>query len=135
MDRTPRDQFIHDLFVTAVEGGINYWSQTTDYHWHLPLAEGEKALDKLDLRGFYAVIEETPEDDTRTKHRINRAVIVRGLKLLASGEATYGGKPISPRMQARFAGIDRTNGDGEDYDASDADNVVQVGLFGDVVYG
>ena len=39
-----RKQFLFDVFVTALEGGIGYWSVAEEYHWK---KDGE------DLDGFF----------------------------------------------------------------------------------
>lgn len=112
---------LHGVFVTALEGGIGYWSCATEYHWSLP--DGEDDLD-----GFYADVEETEtdEDDAPT-HRIDAACILRGLQFFAQPGQGY--KHVRQVARAVLMGED------VDYDAGDADCIVQAGLFGEVVYG
>jgi hypothetical protein len=129
-DKTSRDQFLHYLFTTALEGGIGYWSRCLTYRWSV----GDSSTD--DLKGFEAVIIEEGEDGgDEVKLTINRDVIAKGLRLLSEGKATYGGKELSPRKRAFYVGLSLTNGDGHDWDAWTADEVVQAGLFNDVRYG
>ncbi|MES2155987.1 MAG: hypothetical protein V4510_12710 [bacterium] len=113
-----RDVFLQDLFTTALEGGIGYWSQAETYHWS-----------DEDPTSFYADIIDN-EDDNESYH-IDRAVIVRGLALCLEG-CKYGpeGRPRADLMLAAA-----TNGEDGDYDSDVADCVVQAGLFGEVVYG
>ena len=122
------DEQLHGVFTTALETyyGIGYWSRTRSYHWHLPLAEGQK-FGQDDLLGFYAEIEESDEGDRPLI--INRQTIVQGLQRLADGTVTHGGEPWG-RANALVSRIVC-----DDYDSSDADIVVQAGLFGDVKYG
>lgn len=50
-----RKTFLHELFTTAVEGGINDWALVGKYRWGL--------LDKSDdIDGFYATIKSTEDD-------------------------------------------------------------------------
>jgi hypothetical protein len=112
-------QTLFYLFVTALEGGIGYWSVCDQYHW---CAEGGED----DLDGFYATVEET-EEDAPVTHRIDAACILRGLQFFAQPGNGY--KHV--RQVARAVLM----GDDADYDAGDADCIVQAGLFGEVVYG
>lgn len=120
---TARDQLFFDLFVTALEGGIGYWSQCSAYHW----TNDDGAT--YDLDGYRAMVIET-EDEATPEYIIDRAVIAKGFGL-ATGEWrdriawSSGGKPP----------VVITDETDWDFDAGDADAVVQLGLFGDVVYG
>lgn len=113
---------LHGVFVTALEGGIGYWSVCTKYHWSLP--DGED-----DVEGFYADVEETEtdEDDAPT-HRIDAACILRGLLYFAQPGQGY--RHVHSVARAVLFGDEDV-----DYDADDADAIVQAGLFGEVVYG
>jgi hypothetical protein len=133
-DKTSRDQFLHYLFTTALEGGIGYWSQAESYRWSV----GDSNTD--DLKGFKAVIIDTVtyaevDGEPASRYTIDRAVIAKGLNALAKGTATWGGKELHPSKVAFYVGLAATNGDGADWDANTADEVVQAGLFNDVRYG
>lgn len=157
-----RKEFLHGIFTTALEGGIGYWSEASEYHWSVN-GNGEHE----DLDGFHAIIEppydvlageqlgwgiwadketgDTPED--LKPLTIDLAVIHRGVKLFIAH--TYGyiddkGQPVpidqaqpAPEKSYRwqFIAADATNGHDGDYDADIADTIVQWGLFGEVVYG
>ena len=115
-------QTLHYLFTTALCGGIGYWSCATAFHWSLP--DGEDDLD-----GFYADVEETETDeDEPVKHRIDAACILRGLLYFAQPGEGY--KHVRQVARAVLMGDDDL-----DYDAEDADCIVQAGLFNEVVYG
>ena len=121
---TARDQLFFDLFTTALEGGIGYWSECSAYHWELDGVEGT-----YDVQGFRADVYDAEEDDAE-KLVIDRSVIARGYRLATSREwrnklAWSSDKPP----------IVITADTDWDYDAGDADLVVQLGLFGEVVYG
>jgi len=113
-------QMLWYLFVTALEGGIGYWSVCTKYRWALP--NGERDLD-----GFFATVEETETDDAPT-HRIDAACILRGLQFFAQPGEGY--RHVRAVARAVLAGDDEV-----DYDAEVADCIVQAGLLGEVVYG
>jgi len=110
---------LHGLFVTALEGGIGYWSVCTEYHWSF---DGEQDLD-----GFYADVEET-EEDAPVVRRIDAACILRGLLYFAQPGDGY--RRVRNVARAILMGDDEA-----DYDAEVADCIVQAGLFGEVVYG
>lgn len=116
-----RDQLLFDIFVTAMEGGINYWSMCGEYHW-----TNKDYSD--DLQGFYASIVDT--EDELQPFRIDRKTIARGYSLATSEWRDWiswssGCKPP----------LVITSDTEWDYDAGDADVIVQLGLFGEVVYG
>ena len=122
---TERDQLYFDLFVTALEGGIQYWASVLAYRWRLPRVEGaDPAAERgEDLNGFRAIVVDA--DDSGDRHTIDRAVIARGFNLAKARDGEVG---------KRFRTADRDPED-SDFDADDADLVVQLGLFGEVVYG
>lgn len=145
-----RKQFLHSVFVTAVEGGINYWSECEEYHWHLDgTAPVGINMPADDLDGFYAIIsppeaegewgvneafvsEEGKEQAiTETQSlRIDINVIERGANMLV-------GKVLEGEFNGYFKQFVEawlSDGDNGDYDASVADIVVQLGLFGEEVY-
>lgn len=115
-------QALFNVFVTALEGGINYWSECSEYR---PWKEDGKT-ENLDR--FYAIIKDL-EDEKQPIYLINAKIIKRGMRRLLEGTCTYGGQeyPNARKLWGRVMS--------EDYDAGDADNVVQAGLFGDIVYG
>jgi hypothetical protein len=119
-------EFPHDVFTTALEGGIGYWSECHKYRWSKGGPDHE-----ADLDGFYAIVEETESgDDTPPRHRVDREVILRGLSRLFAGEH----KGLHPKTAALIMEAAITGQSGR-LDASDADCLVQIGLFGEVVYG
>ena len=138
---TERKKLCHSIFVTALEGGIGYWSSCSEYHWALKGADDELTDDLTDdLDGFYAVIheEENENDDgTTPEHRIDAEVIDRGINRIANNLATFGGKPLrgEGRLYKLACALNGPLAEEVDFDADDADNIVQIGLFGDVVYG
>jgi hypothetical protein len=116
---TPKREDLFNVFVTALEGGIGYWSECHRYKWSLPNGE-------YDHDGFVAEIEET-EADEPVRHTINRETIVRGLAHFAQPGTGY--------KHVRAAALALLTGNEADYDSEIADCIVQAGLFGEVVYG
>jgi hypothetical protein len=110
------DEFIRDIFTTALEGGIGYWSACALYRW-----------DTVQPNEFVAVIHELDPDDDETADEhgygpainIDHAVIVAGLTKMAE------------KYPQQFLDIVKD----EDYDAGDADIIVQLAIFGEVKYG
>lgn len=111
-----RKQFLQDVFVTALEGGIGYWSEASHYHLSTP----ERA-------DFYAVVDDT-EDEDKT-YVIDADVIVRGINRILLGVVRI----RSDLFDAVRLG-NRDN-DGGEIDADGADCIVQAGLFEEVRYG
>lgn len=129
------DEFVHNIFVTALEGGIDYWFVSKTYQWELGVGGG------CDLENFratgYCNDDEDPELLT-----IDKDVIVWGLLRIIGGDATFGGKPLTEDdhlFKTVQAACEYDPEYGYDVntvvDADIADCIVQVGLFGDVRYG
>jgi len=130
--RSPeRRALLHAVFITAIEGGITYWCSVKSYRWAKSGA-GEDYTDDID--NFRAVV---IDDQDGTEYVIDAEVIAKGLNALANGTATSGGQPLNRdghlyRLACKLNGF---GGNEVDYDAGDADNIVQAGLFNDIVYG
>lgn len=128
------DQFLADLFTTAMEGGIGYWSSASSYHIWI---DGDSTKGE-DLLGFYADI---TDDEQGGDYRVNRRIIARGWRKLSTHRDP---DPASPEHRTWR---DSLNWSSEkppvvwsveaewDFDASDADMILQLGLLDDVVYG
>jgi hypothetical protein len=128
------DQMLLNIFTTALEGGINYWSECNGYHWMI--SDGSPAEDVEgyveDYKGFYANITNVvAEDEERYgKHyQINRNVVAKGYGLACGRHRNLLNwsserPPVVVGPETEW-----------DFDASDADMIVQLGLFEEVVYG
>jgi len=120
--RTPRLEAYEDILVTAVEGGINYWFSVA--RW-----DGSKAV------GY-----EDDGEDKPAKHTITVATVRKGINILAKGggyDAARGRYEETPqwwkdKWREAYEGCATLDWD---YDAGDADVIIQVGLLGEVVYG
>ena len=131
------DQLLLDIFTTALEGGIGYWSSCQEYHWmlqgdykglyHSPVRPGVLAAEP-DYKGFYALIAEEDGDEQKP-HTIDRSVIAKGYRLATTDwKHRIAWSTSDPPL---VVGPDTD----WDFDAGDADAIVQLGLFGEVVYG
>lgn len=104
-------QRLRDLLCSAVEGGTNYWAQVSDLD-----------RDEPDLEYNAATFHELTDDDSgyvETGVKVTYLSLLRGLQLAASG--TYA-RHFSDFMQ-------------ENDDATTADVIVQLTIFGEVKYG
>lgn len=141
-----RKKFLHDIFVTALEGGIGYWSTCTHYHWFKAGTGPDSFEGRIDdIEGFHAtVITDGSEKDSTDSseegsqvYTVDIEVIARGINRICNGTATFGTRPLSPgpnSFQSRMIEANREL-DSSNIDAGDADSIVQAGLWGDVIYG
>jgi hypothetical protein len=136
-ERTPaRAEFLSYILTTAVEGGINYWASVSDYRWWDPDLDGGKALHAEGLCNAYAVIHDQ-EGDRTGEHGTLVTVddIARALGIIRQGPVEF----LAADVRTAIIAHDRSNGEPEgsymDIDAGIADEIVQVALFGKVVYG
>ena len=126
-----RQDAYRDILITAIEGGINYWAYVNDY---------EPDCDAPDYKAganCHAVIsvryaEDFPEVQ---KVRVTEATIRKGFNILRNGGGHHV-KPAPEWYHRKWRDAYRKCATGEwDYDAGDADSILQAGLFGEVVYG
>ena len=120
------------IFVTALEGGIGYWARCDAYRWRQRDADGaplEPAREDYD--GFYANVTDCIDSET---YRIDRATIAAGLAKLLGPVPCAAPRIVESAMQ-EIAGGAAHGGDGGYLDAEGADAIVQLGLFGRIVYG
>jgi len=109
-----REEFLADVMTTAVEGGIGYWSRVRGYKWDCPPAEATVEVQSIDDRKW--------------------AVVTIGTIAKGIGKVFRDEVKINPELRKRIIRASVQNDAGE-LDASDADAVLQVGIFGEVVYG
>ena len=106
---------LHDEFVTAIEGGIGYWSEVIQYDW--------------DRADWFAVIEDIEGD----QHRITEDTIRLGFRRLADDAVRA--EVRSAARSLLYSGGKDTEAWEDVQDADTADMVVQFALFGVLVYG
>lgn len=141
--RSPeRTQFLHDVMITALEGGVGYWSvaddivrHTNDDLWYssyvLFCYEGD-----VDPKTGVKVAGECGADDKEGQckgHKVTPEVVSKGLGIaLDYKKHPEIGLHKSHRAHYFEASIEN---DGGEIDAGDADNIVQLGIFGKVIFG
>lgn len=103
---------IDDIITTALEGGITYWCGGARVK--VEPEEDYTYLSEVLTRGGTLELHDSEEYDPDTK----KYGIWRELTL-----------------ESVIKGLETTEFNFEDYDAGDADNVIQRALFGDVIYG
>ena len=129
------------IITTALEGGIGYWSQCLQYQWRYPdlgassdaAARAARHATGDDSTAWaHALIVDTDDEAGGESERIGitHAVIERALRRIRAGAATEIGAGRRSRiLTAHFAN------DAAELDANDADAIVQLGLFGELIYG
>ena len=129
-----REEFLSDIIIGAIEGGTNYWAQVHQYQaidsldkGAVQIMFGRKHTSAEDTRATIRELDEFGVEFTGPFHEITYATVRKGLKLLIADESL----PEGWRKRLREA--DREN-DATNIDASDADDIVQMGLFGELRY-
>jgi hypothetical protein len=142
-ETTITDQTIADLVITAFEGGITYWCDSAraverDDHGDWQLVEGDRYDSfKLDGCGPYTNPEFWDNDKRgyRLHDQYDEVEIPKVLTLSAILNALHHqpkdakGTPMNWMRKL----VDRVVE--EQYDAEDADTLVQIAVFNHVVYG
>lgn len=132
-----RDEAYFDIFITALEGGINYWAACNEYRWMLQGADPTQPFDDIqDVTGFRAVIfdHEDGDKDTATGDDlkvIDRAAIARGVSKYVEWAKDH----TQPYLKRAAIDLRDGNWDDLDVDATIADCIVQFAIFGEVVFG
>lgn len=113
-----REQFLDDVVITALEGGIGYWSVCSEYkHVGVP------------ARAVVQEFDEGTGEPYGEKMIVDRKLVEKGIAEILAGDTNTGAYLVK-----MVAAASATN-DGLDVDADVADSIVQVGLFGNLVYG
>ena len=120
-----RESMYRDILITAVEGGVNYWASVSEYKIKCDDETGE----------IVSVTATLADEDEDKEYAVDVATIRKGMSLLHKGGGHYR-KPAPEWWVKKWRKAYRGCATGEwDYDACDADCVVQAGIFGEVVYG
>ena len=111
------EEFLSNLLVTAFDvphGGCWYWAT---YRHQAFVIEGDI---------WRSVEIYQSEEDPAHTYIVTHETLLEGIKRLFE----LGVLPKRNDLRGQFA-----KGDDADYDASDADVIVQLGIFGEVIYG
>lgn len=135
-----RRQFYADIVTAAVEGGIGYWSKARSYRWFSPdLAGGTAEPGPNGTANAWAVIVPADEEagfadwpaekDGVPTAEITVASVRRAIGKIAHGEYTDLRADIIATVKEAYR-----EWDASDIDAEIADCIVQVAVFGKVVF-
>lgn len=132
-DALKRDEFLADILVTAVEGGIGYWSRVGTYRWYFPDLDGGTGRPSAN-GGAYAtalIYEYGDEEEPVASHFLCPEKIEAAVqRIIDDGEnIKYLGRNVISRV------VDNSHWNEWDGDSIDADQIVQVALLGEVRYG
>ena len=105
-------EFLADILCTAIEGGINYWAAIKD-------------VQRNEELGVVSCSLKDAEDDEDEWHDVSTDTIIKGIELYLSNRDNF-----TKRLYQELL-----TGNAADYDVDDADLLVQLGLFGNIVYG
>jgi hypothetical protein len=129
--RSPeRAQFLADVITTATEGGIQYWARVTGYRWFSPELEGGTAEPGPGGTANAWVELVDAEEDDGERHRVDLDKIAHAFGVVRQGTPKGWNDDDVARMRQAYAELDA----GE-IDAGDADCLLQLAIFGEVVYG
>jgi hypothetical protein len=114
------DESLADILVTAVEGGIGYWSECSEYQHN-----GTPGIAAKDV---FAVIIDTEDPEFSGSIRIDLDIISRGIKNILAKDII------------RKSALDEIlraicEDDVGMIDADYADCIIQAGLWGELRYG
>lgn len=119
---TARAQFYADIIICAVEGGTNYWAFSHDYQHETPETTSVQLASQDEVVGLG-----TSEDGIW--HTVTLDTIAEGFKKIRGQE----GLKINERLRKEIlTAYDEM--EAGDIDATAADVLVQVALFGEVMY-
>jgi hypothetical protein len=137
---TPRAEFLRDIAITAVEGGIGYWSSCTKYRWSkdgtlagilpFPVIRIVAAEDPDDFVG--ALVEgtqHTPTEEDGPEVTITADTIRKGIAAIVANP------DLINSTDRKSVILADTDNDACFIDADSADCIVQIGLFGKLVFG
>lgn len=115
-ERSPeRTDFLANIIVTAVEGGISYWATIEDYQWEQD-ADHNMTMAMTRIR----------DDDTGQTYHVTLDVVELGLERCKEHS--------DAQMLKAIVGIEATN-DASNIDAEAADVIIQLATLGTIKYG
>lgn len=118
------DEFYSDIIITAVEGGIGYWSHCRNYY------HGYSSPRTAAYVTVYATSDEY--DGYAVGLPLTTKEIAKAMRRIADLKQplSYAGDEWRGRMAKALR-----KKDAYDIDAADADGIVQIALFGEITYG
>lgn len=125
-------QLACDILITAAETPAGDWFRTARYRWYDPHLEGGTAPPGPDggPNVEWRVVVDNPEEEGTRARDLTPGTIARVMDLL-QGDAHV---DLPDHLILRFAEMWEAPLEA-DFDAEDADILVQLAVFGEVVYG
>jgi hypothetical protein len=129
-----RQQFLADIIITAVEGGTGYWATAYGYKHETPSGTRVVLVANDDYEeAAEAAFAGGPAPDAawlrQHGHEVETWQVQDAIERIIDRRAKVG---LDLRARLQFAS---SNNDAGDIDAGDADTIVQIVCFGEVVYG
>lgn len=121
--------FYASIVVTAIEGGIGYWSEVQTYRWWFPDVAHPKSEAPPNGEPF-AWADARELFDEKHQFKVDRALVERGILTLMSAPEPLVGRPLMAAL-----GVAVATRDAGEVDADLADVIVQAGHYGKVVWG
>ena len=116
------DEDIDDIMCSALEGGITYWADAANV---VGKFLGEYASEQISRGGKLKIHTIEPFDEDETEwYVLNEDKLLKGIKMA-----------IEDGYRADYGWYDGGKLDCGQIDAEVADVIVQLGLFGEVIYG
>lgn len=132
LNNSYKDKILSDILITAVEGGINYWCNSAMVIDAISLKEID--INVLDIPRVFDF--DKDEDADYDKHLI-RFKLHEPIKddgnvnwYMSYNDLVKGLQTWCENNEALSLGLDFDN-----LDAEDCDQIVQIALFGKVIYG
>ena len=122
-----RTEFLTDIFVTAIETGVNYWANVANYRLGPSTMQ---VSDVSELTQARAQVRNFAAKDGTPWHQVNLETIETGIdKIKTDKNIEYLSDYFRELVEDAEADLDATN-----IDSTVADAIVQIGLFGKLVY-
>lgn len=119
LDLELSDKEVVNIYTTALEGGIGYWAIADEYKWQYLYEDWENDIvHPLEPDQVLVVLSDTEDNDFKDE-QLTPAKIRAGVKLLIEKYPH-----LYQILDSEFH-----------VDANGADAIVQLGLFGEIVYG
>ena len=141
-----RKLFLSNVLTTAAEGGVNYWGHVNAYNWADESKGEDPAESEFDI---WVPAENVADTETQPReyrtgrdrerygvYHVNIDTIAKGINFLGAGKSKYVDPDIALRYRKanKLDEYDEYDEDGW-IDGSAADNIVQAGLFGELIFG
>ena len=127
-----RTEYCSDLLSAAIEGGISYWAKGRKFEIGQAGTDGEPTYLSCEIRPHNDEGPAFENGDKRNNwQRLDLAKMAAAIELLLSDAgATLAGSHIIEDLRADWHDRDSLR-----FDAETADVVVQVALFGEIIFG